>query len=81
MSSLQTLTAFLGWCTVINIGLLMFAAVVLGLVRGPISQIHAKMYDLNESDLSRGYFQYLAQYKIAVLVLNLVPYVALKMIA
>ncbi len=81
MSSLGTLTAFLGWCTVINIGLLMFAAVVLGLMRGPISQIHAKMFDLNEADLSRGYFQYLAQYKIAVLVLNLVPYVALKIIA
>ncbi len=80
MSSLETLTAFLGWCTVINIGLLMFAAVVLGLMRGPISQIHAKMLDLNESDLSRAYFQYLAQYKIAILVLNLVPYVALKII-
>ncbi len=81
MSSLETLTAFLGWCTVINIGLLMVAAVVLGLMRRPISQIHAKMFDLNEADLSRGYFQYLAQYKIAILVLNLVPYVALKIIA
>ncbi len=81
MSSLETLTAFVGWCTVINIGLLMVAAVVLGLMRGPISQIHAKMFDLNESHLSRGYFQYLAQYKIAILVLNLVPYVALKIIA
>ncbi len=81
MSSLETLTAFLGWCTVINIGLLTVAAVVLGLMRAPISQIHAKMFDLTESDLSRGYFQYLAQYKIAVLVLNLVPYVALKIIA
>ncbi len=81
MSSLETFTAFLGWCTVINIGLLMVAAVVLGLMRGPISRIHAKMFDLNESDLSRGYFQYLAQYKIAILVLNVVPYVALKIIA
>ncbi len=81
MSSLETLTAFFGWCTVINIGLLMVAAVVLGLMRGPISQIHAKMFNLNESDLSREYFRYLAQYKIAVLVLNLVPYVALTRIA
>jgi hypothetical protein len=81
MSSLETLTAFFGWCTVINVGLLMVAAVVLGLMRGPISQIHAKMFNLNESDLSREYFRYLAQYKIAVLVLNLVPYVALTRIA
>ena len=81
MDSLETLTAFFGWCTVINIGILMVAALVLGLMRGTISQIHAKMFNLNEADLSRAYFQYLAQYKIAVLVLNLVPYIALKIVA
>ena len=81
MNSLETLIAFFGWCTAINIGLLTVAAVVLGLTRGSISQIHAKMFNLRESDLSRAYFQYLAQYKIAVLVLNLVPYIALKIIA
>lgn len=81
MDSLETLTAFFGWCTVINIGILMVAALVLGLMRGTISQIHAKMFNLNEADLSRAYFRYLAQYKIAVLVLNLVPYIALKIVA
>ena len=81
MSSLETLTAFFGWCTAINIGLLTIAAVFLGFMRVPISQIHAKMFGLNEADLSRAYFQYLAQYKIAIIVLNLVPYIALKMMA
>ncbi len=59
----------------------MVAAMSLALMRSPISQIHAKMFGLNEVDLSRAYFQYLAQYKIAIFVLNLVPYIALKIIA
>ncbi|MCZ6915676.1 MAG: hypothetical protein O7I93_02765 [Gemmatimonadetes bacterium] len=81
MNSLETLTAFLGWCTAINIGLLTVAAIALGFMRVPISQIHAKMSGLAEADLSRAYFQYLAQYKIAMIVLNLVPYIALKIMA
>jgi Family of unknown function (DUF6868) len=39
------------------------------------------MFGLSEADLSRAYFQYLAQYKIAIFVLNLVPYVALEFMA
>jgi len=78
MSSIETITEFLGWCSVINIGLLILASIFLVIVRGPISKIHTKMFGLSEADISRAYFQYLAQYKIAILVFNLVPYVALK---
>jgi hypothetical protein len=81
MNSLETLTAFFGWCAAINIILLTLASIMLAAMRGPILQIHGRMFGLSEDDLSRAYFQYLAQYKIAILVLSLVPYVALKMVA
>ncbi len=81
MSSLETIRAFLGWCTVINMGLLIIAAIVAGPMRGVVSRIHAKMYGLSEVDLARAYFQYLAHYKIAIFVFNLVPYIALVIIA
>jgi hypothetical protein len=38
------------------------------------------MFDLAEADLSRAYFQYLAQYKILIFVFNLMPYLALRII-
>jgi hypothetical protein len=38
------------------------------------------MFGLGEADLSRAYFQYLAHYKIAILVFNLIPYVAVRLI-
>ncbi len=78
MNSLETLTVFLGWCTAINIGLLVVASISLILMRGPMVRIHGKMFGLDEVDLTRQYFQYLAQYKIAIIVLNLIPYIALK---
>ena len=78
MNSLETLTMFLGWCTVINIGVLVVASIFVTLMRGPVARMHNKMFGLDDADLSRQYFQYLAQYKIAIFILNLVPYIALK---
>ena len=81
MTSLETLRAFFGWCAVINGGMLALASLVLMAMRGTISSIHARMSGLDETDLARAYFQYLAHYKIAFLVLNLVPYIALVIIS
>ena len=77
MSSLETLRAFFGWCTIINMGLLMVTSVFVGPMRAMVMGIHGKMFGLSEGDLLRAYFQYVAHYKIAVVVFNLVPYIAL----
>ena len=77
MNTIETLRTFFGWCTVINVGLLLLTTVALLLLRGTVSRIHARLFGLNEEDLARAYFQYLAQFKIAVIVFSLVPYAAL----
>ena len=76
--TIETIREFLGWCTVINIGLLMLSSILLIAVRGAASRIHSKMFNLDEKYLSQAYFQWLAQYKIAIIVFNVVPYFALK---
>ena len=81
MESLDSLTRFLGWCSVINLGILIFASLAVTLMRSQLLSIHGKIFGLGEADLSRAYFQYLAQYKIAIFVFNLVPYIALKTMA
>jgi hypothetical protein len=58
--------------------MLTFAALLLTYMRGTISKIHGSMFDLDDTDLSRAYFQYLAQYKILIFVFNLMPYLALR---
>jgi hypothetical protein len=47
-------------------------------MRGPIVRIHSRMLGLNEEALLGVYVTYLSQFKILVLVFNLSPYVALK---
>lgn len=81
MNSLNTITQILGWCTVINFALLVLAAIGLMSMRRLITPLHSRMFSVSEDDLSRYYFQYLANYKLLVVVFNFVPYVALKIIA
>jgi hypothetical protein len=76
--TVEQIAQLLAWSTAINLGLLVFSSVFLILLRAPITKIHSKMFQLSDEDLSRAYFQYLAQYKILILVFNLVPYIALR---
>ncbi len=76
--TIETIREFFGWCAVINIGLLILSSILLIAVRGAALRIHGKMFNLDEKYLSQAYFQFLAQYKIAIIVLNVVPYFALK---
>jgi Family of unknown function (DUF6868) len=79
--SIEVLATFFGWCSVVNISLLLVAAVALILARDPISRIHAKLFGISQKDLSLVYFEYLGHYKVAILVFNLVPYLALRLMA
>lgn len=80
MYSLETLTSFLGWCSLINIGFLFFTTLLLKVAIEPISNIHSKIFGVLKSELPMIYFGYLAYYKILILVFNLVPYIALRII-
>ncbi len=79
MITIDSLTAFFGWCSVINIGILVLSTVLLMIFKEPITKIHSKLFGLNQESLPLTYFQYLGNYKIAIFMLNLVPYVALKL--
>jgi len=78
--TLGAIQEILGWCTIINFGLLLLTSIALSSMRDTIVRVHSKMYSLSEQDLSRAYFQYLAQYKIVIIVFNLAPYIALRIV-
>ncbi|MGA1109539.1 MAG: DUF6868 family protein [Pseudomonadales bacterium] len=79
--TLELLTIFLGWTALINIAVLLFSTVMVLAIRERISKIHARLFGLDQADVGRAYFQYLAQYKIAILVFNIAPYLALRIMA
>jgi len=73
------LTNFFGWMTVINFAILITATIALMGFRPAIAKIHSKMTGLDDQELGRAYFAYLANYKIMALVTSLAPYLALKL--
>lgn len=72
------ITVFLGWCTVINVSIYTFSALLLFSCNNFIINLHSKLSGVETSKLPALNFQYLANYKIAITVFNLVPYAALK---
>ncbi len=81
MMTIESLTELLGWASAINLAVLLLSTLGLIAMRGAVARIHSKLFGLDEKDLGRAYFQYLAQYKIAIIVLNIAPYIALKVMA
>jgi len=79
--TIETLTIFLGWCSVINIGLLLFSTLMLIVIRDFAIKLHSGLFGVNPEELPITYLQYLGNYKIAIIVLNIVPYIALKVMA
>ena len=78
MMMMEEMIEFLGWCSILNIGLLFVSAGFVIVFRESAVRIHAKLFAMEAEELQRIYFRYLAWYKIAVLIFNIVPYVALK---
>ncbi|MBD8890469.1 DUF6868 family protein [Roseibium litorale] len=79
--TLQDFTGFLGWCSAINAGLLILSTLLLLIFAGRIKKLHAALFKLETSELPITYFRYLALYKVLIIVFNIVPYAALKIMA
>ena len=80
--NIQTLTEFLGWCSLINIILLMLTFFMLTFAFKPISKIHSMFFNnrLDESYLYQAYFDWMAKYKMLIIFFNIVPYFVLKIL-
>ncbi len=79
--SLELWTTIFGWMALINGVLLVVSSLAIVTMRGSIVGIHRKMFGaLSDADLERAYFRYLATFKIAYIVFNLTPYIALCMV-
>ncbi|MDO6564600.1 hypothetical protein Q4488_14530 [Amphritea sp. 1_MG-2023] len=78
MMTLSQLTEWLGWASILNLGMLIFASVMLALIRPFITTLHSKMFGISDADLTIIYFNYLANYKVLSLIFFMAPYIALK---
>ncbi|MBN2375708.1 MAG: hypothetical protein JXD22_04865 [Sedimentisphaerales bacterium] len=66
------------WCSVINMGLLIFSFLMLSLARQWVYRIHSKMFPMTEPQFNTIIYSLLGAYKILVFVFNIVPYIAVR---
>lgn len=78
--TIETVTTFFGWLAVINIAYLMLATLAIVAMQSWMMGIHQRLFGLDEEELKRAYFKWLATYKTFTLVFSVAPYLALKLI-
>ena len=73
------LRELLGWCTVVNFGLILFYTVVILAAGKRMARFHGRMFDMPEADFTRLYVRFLSLYKVLALAFNFAPWLALTL--
>lgn len=79
--TLQFASNFLLWCTVLNYAVLLVWFVAFMLAHGWMRRLHGRWFRLSEECFDGIHYAGMAVYKIGILLFNLVPYVALRILA
>lgn len=78
--TIVTLRDFFFWCSVINMGLILWWFLIIALAHDWVYKLHGKWFKISEESFDRIHYSGIAFFKIAVFVLNIVPYFALRII-
>ncbi len=80
--TVATLTTFLGWCTVINMGFLAFLALVLLVMPDLTYRLQVRFAaNMERKEWDLVMYGFMGVFKVMVIVFNVVPWIALKIMA
>ena len=78
--TLELLRAFLGWCAVINIGLLVWWLLIITLAHDWVYRLHCQWLNLSVERFNTIHYAGMALFKLSIFFFNIVPYLALRII-
>lgn len=78
MTSIQTLATFFGWCTVINLVLIVVVFLLFGVFHEFLGRVMAKFFGVGEESVKETLLRAMMEYRVLFFVFNVVPYAALK---
>jgi len=78
---IQTLTDFFMWCSIINMGILIFLALVFLLAPNLTYRLQSRFIPISRETFDMIYYSFMGFFKVIVLVFNVVPWIALEIIA
>ena len=78
---IQTLTAFFMWCTILNVALLVLSGLICLCAGDWVYGIHSKWFSVSRETFNVAIYSFMGVYKIFIFVFNLIPYIALLIVA
>ena len=77
---IPTLTRFFMWCTIINLGLMVYWMLFCVLAPDLVYRVQSKFFPLPRETFNAIIYSFLGLFKIFFIIFNLVPYLALLII-
>lgn len=78
--TLETIRTALGWCTLINMGVLFVWWGAMSLFGGMIHRLHSGFFKLTREQFDAIHYTLMGAFKLGVLLLNAVPWVVLHIV-
>ena len=79
MTAVQ-ITAMLGWCTLINLALLMWWFLFVVVAHDWTFRMHGKLFKISQEQFDAIHYAGMGIFKLIIIVFNLVPYLALRIV-
>ncbi len=77
---LEIIRDALGWCGLINIGILFFWFFMLVFAGDLVYRLHTKWFKMSREQFDIVHYSAIAFYKLAFFLFNIVPYLALRIV-
>jgi hypothetical protein len=78
--TVKIICEFLAWCSVINVGLLLFWFLWFTLAHDFVYRIHGKWLKLSVERFDAIHYAGMTFFKICIFLFNVVPYIALRLV-
>ena len=68
------------WMALINFFLLILMSLLVVVLRGWMTRLHGHLFQLTPAQVMQAVYAWLGQYKLFLIMFNIVPYVALRLL-
>ena len=78
--TVEMIMAVLGWCTLINFGLLLWWLLFVLFAHDWTYELHTKWFKISREQFDATHYGLMGVFKMGVILFNLIPYLALRIV-
>ena len=78
--TIENLRILLGWCAILNVGMLAVWSLVFVFAHDFVLKVHARWFKISEERFDEIHYTMMGYYKLAVFLFNLAPYLVLRLV-